>query len=152
MGTLSRSGCPKILSRVSKIIISKTLCKRGKSTRSIARTLVNSVFSASHSTVYRYFRHSIDVYPYKRQRIPRLTNKMMQNRLDFALKHKNWTVTDWEKVLWSDESPFQLFAPPNRQNDQVFQMCRIPGENPSLGDDVPSGTLRTPYNPSETER
>ena len=77
-------------------------------------------FSASHSTVYHYLRHSINVYPYKRQRIPRLTNKMMQNRLDFALKHKNWTVTDWEKVLWSDESPFQLFAPPNRQNDQVW--------------------------------
>ena len=44
----------------------------------------------------------------------------MQNRLDFALKHKNWTVTDWEKVLWSDESPFQLFAPLNRQNDRVW--------------------------------
>ena len=120
LGTLPRSGRPKILSRVSKIIISKTLCKKGKSTRSIARILVNSGFSASHSTVYRYLRHSIDVYPYKRQRIPRLTNKMMQNRLDFALKHKNWTVTDWEKVLWSDESPFQLFAPPNRQNDRVW--------------------------------
>ena len=28
LGTLPRSGRPKILSRVSKIIISKTLCKR----------------------------------------------------------------------------------------------------------------------------
>ena len=119
LGTLPRSGRPKILSRVSKIIISKILCKRGKSTRSIARTLVNSGFSASHSTVHRYLRHSINVYPYKKQRIPHLTNKMMHNRLDFALKHKNWNVTDWEKVLWSDESPFQLFAPQNRQNDRV---------------------------------
>ena len=120
LGTLPRSGRPKILSRVPKIIISKTLCKRSKSTRSIARNLVSSGYPASHSTVYRYLRHSINVYPYKRQCIPRLAEKMKQNRLNFALKLKNWTVTDWEKVLWSDESPFQLFAPPNRQNDRVW--------------------------------
>ena len=40
------------------------LCQRGKSTRFIARTLVNSGFSASYSTVHHYLRHSINVYPY----------------------------------------------------------------------------------------
>ena len=118
METLPRNGRPKILSR-------KTLGKRGKSTRTIARNLVNSGYTASHSTVHRYLRNSINVYPYKRQQIPRLTEKMKQNRLNFALKHKNWTVTDWQKVLWSDESPFQLFAPPNRQNDRVWSHSSI---------------------------
>ena len=106
METLPRNGRPKILSCIPKIIISKTLGKRGKSTRTIACNLVNSGYTASHSTVNRYLRNSINVYPYKRQQIPRLTEKMKQNRLNFALKHKNWTVTDWQKVLWSDESPF----------------------------------------------
>ena len=50
---------------------------------------------------------------------------MKQNRLNFALKLKNWTITDWQKVLWSDESPFQLFAPPNRQNDRVWSHSSI---------------------------
>ena len=125
METLPRNGRPKILSRIPKIIISKTLGKRGKSTRTIARNLVNSGYTASHSTVHRYLRNSINVYPYKRQQIPRLTEKMKQNRLNFSLKHKNWTVTDWQKVLWSDESPFQLFAPPNRQNDRVWSHSSI---------------------------
>ena len=78
------------------------------------RNLVNSGYSASHSTVYRYLKDTINVYPYKRPRIPRLTEKMKQNRLDFSLKRKNLTIADWEKIMWSDEPPFQLFAPPNR--------------------------------------
>ena len=106
-------------------MISKTFGKRGKSTRLIARNLVNSGYSASYLTVYRNLKDTINVYPYKRPRIPRLTEKMKKNRLNFALKRKNWTIADWEKIMWSDESPFQLFAPPNRQNDRVWSRSSI---------------------------
>ena len=92
LGTLPRSGRPKVLSRVPKIMISKTFGKRGKFTRLIARNLVNSGYSASHLTVYRNLKDTINVYPYKRPRIPRLTEKMKKNRLDFAIKRKNCTL------------------------------------------------------------
>ena len=85
LGTLPGSERPKVLSRVPKIIISKTLGERGKSTRLIARNLVNSGYSVSHSTVYRYLKDTINVYPYKRPRIPRLTEKM-KKKTRFRLK------------------------------------------------------------------
>ena len=38
----------------------------------------------------------------------------------FAQTRKDWTIEDWKKVLWSDESPFQMLPIPNRQNDRVW--------------------------------
>ncbi|KAI6652984.1 hypothetical protein LOD99_4061 [Oopsacas minuta] len=45
---------------------------------------------------------------------------MEKSRIEFAQKHKGWIVEDWNRVLWSDESPFELFPTPNRQNDRVW--------------------------------
>jgi len=39
----------------------------------------------------------------KRKR-PRLLKHHRQARLDFALTHKDWTVDDWKRVVWSDET------------------------------------------------
>ena len=40
---------------------------------------------------------------------PRLTPTMKLKRLAFAKKHVSWTVQQWEKVLFSDESTLQQF-------------------------------------------
>jgi transposase len=39
---------------------------------------------------------------------PFISPQNVKNRLDWARKHKDWTVEQWKKVLWSDESPFVL--------------------------------------------
>ena len=118
--TKTRSGRPPILNRVNKIIISKTLTKKRQSTRKIAKRLNSSSDTVSHMTVYRYLTNSIGASAFKRQKTPRLSAKNIQDRLNFAKKHQNWGVEDWKKVLWSDESPFELYATPNRHNDRVW--------------------------------
>ena len=50
---------------------------------------------------------------------PLFTNRFRQNRLRFAYEHRDWTFEEWKRVLWSDESPFELFASTNRQNDRI---------------------------------
>jgi hypothetical protein len=35
---------------------------------------------------------------------PLFSIKLRQRRLDFALKHKNWTVEDCTRVIWSDKT------------------------------------------------
>ena len=35
--------------------------------------------------------------------------KNRKARFDFAHRLRNWTIAKWRKVLWSDESKFQLF-------------------------------------------
>ena len=34
----------------------------------------------------------------------------MKARLKFARTHLDWSVADWGRVLWSDESKFNLFS------------------------------------------
>ena len=40
--------------------------------------------------------------------MPLLSAKNRKLRLQFAQAHQNWTIEDWKKVAWSDESRFLL--------------------------------------------
>jgi transposase len=46
---------------------------------------------------------------------PLLSKTYRKKRLEFAMKYKNWTVQDWKKVIWSDESKFQIFGSDGRK-------------------------------------
>lgn len=41
---------------------------------------------------------------------PLISPKNRQARLSFARRFQHWSKSDWEKVLWSDESKFNLFS------------------------------------------
>ena len=41
---------------------------------------------------------------------PLLRPANIKSWLDFARRHKNWTVQQWETELWSEESAFLLFC------------------------------------------
>ena len=43
-------------------------------------------------------------------RKPLLRKVNQQKRLAWAKFHENWTVQQWKKVLWSDESKFEIFG------------------------------------------
>jgi DDE superfamily endonuclease len=52
---------------------------------------------------------------------PLLTEKMVKKRLAFCHKHKSWSDADWENVMFSDESKFDLYNP-------RAQRCRRPSQ------------------------
>ena len=41
---------------------------------------------------------------------PFLTEKQRKARYQFAKEHLNWTVDQWKRVIWTDESSFQIGA------------------------------------------
>lgn len=53
-------------------------------------------------------------------------------RLCFAIAHKDWTVEDWNKVLWSDESLVRVGELPQKpriwrqSNEKYFSECIVP--------------------------
>ena len=55
---------------------------------------------------------------------PRLTADHKRRRLVWAQEHLTWTPADWQRVLWSDESRFQLF-----QSDGRVYVRRSVGED-----------------------
>ncbi|KAI6661473.1 hypothetical protein LOD99_13346 [Oopsacas minuta] len=120
-----KSGRPPKIDRVAKIVIARSLGKRRQSTRKLALRLTRRGCNVSHTSVHRYLRKFLGTTPFKRPRRPRLTLKMKENRIEFAQKHMDWTVEDLNRVLWSDESPFELFPTPNRQNDKFGARIQV---------------------------
>ena len=43
------------------------------------------------------------------------TKRHKRERLDFALSYKNWTIDDWKKVFWSDETKINHLGSDGRQ-------------------------------------
>lgn len=41
---------------------------------------------------------------------PLISTKNRKARIDFAKRHLNWSIEDWKKVIFSDESKFLLFG------------------------------------------
>ena len=39
---------------------------------------------------------------------PRLLEEHAKKRLEWAKQHRNWTYTEWSKVIWSDESSIKV--------------------------------------------
>ncbi|GBN57888.1 hypothetical protein AVEN_26547-1, partial [Araneus ventricosus] len=37
-------------------------------------------------------------------RVPLLTKRHRQLRLQWAWEHRDWTMDEWKRVVWSDES------------------------------------------------
>jgi hypothetical protein len=65
-------------------------------------------------------------------RKPLLRKENVAKRLKFALEHKDWTKEQWSKVLWSDESKFELFGTKRRTfvrrmpHERFKKNCVIP--------------------------
>lgn len=46
---------------------------------------------------------------------PRLTSRQKRLRMEFALRHKEWTLEDWKRVVWSDETKINRLGSDGRK-------------------------------------
>ena len=63
----------------------------------------------SESTVNRRLRDN-NLFGRRPSRKPLISKKNWMARIKFTKKHLYWTKQDWGKVLWSDESKYNLFS------------------------------------------
>ena len=63
---------------------------------------------------------------------PLLREANVKARLNFARTHRNWTVEQWDSVLWSDENSFELFCGSKRAyvrrrvGERYSPQCAVP--------------------------
>jgi transposase len=46
---------------------------------------------------------------------PKLLNRHKKQRLDFAKKYEYWTIEDWKRIIWSDETKINRFGSDGRK-------------------------------------
>ena len=61
------------------------------------------------STTIRSYIHKCQLKLYCAKRKPYVNSVQKHRRLLWARRHLGWTITQWKRVLWSDESVFQIF-------------------------------------------
>ncbi len=71
----------------------------------------------SSTTICSYI-HKCQLKLYCAKRKPYVNSVQKRRRLLWARRHLGWTITQWKRVLWSDESVFQVFF-------QVFRYKRV---------------------------
>ena len=52
---------------------------------------------------------------------PQMKKKNCVKRLQWAKEHKHWTIDQWNKVFWPDESKFEIFG----SNKSVYVRRRV---------------------------
>jgi len=106
-----RSGRPtKITPEVTQKLVAKVRLDRfGRemTCADLAGFLSTGGIDISASTIHKILK-KIGFRKTKPTRKPGLTKKMKKERLEWCRAHENWTLEDWKKVIWTDETAVVL--------------------------------------------
>src|SRR6266850_834355 len=94
-----------------------TQIKTGKASNAVqAMKHINTIIShpVSSQTIRRVLKkHSFKAVVKKKK--PLLSGRHRKARLAFAQKYREWTVEDWKRVIWSDETKINRFGSDGRE-------------------------------------
>jgi transposase len=112
----SRGGRPSKLSpSLRRFCVNWMTTGKAKSAKNVQKRLLEDQnVAVSRMTIGRTL-HSAGLGAFEKVSKPLLSKKNIKERLDFAKQHKDWTVNDWRRVIWSDESKINRFNSDGRQ-------------------------------------
>ncbi len=84
----------------------------------------------SQTTVRRRIQQSGEFASYWASRKPFIREANRKKRLQWCLQHRHWTVEQWARVIWTDESPFVLHFNAKRRvwrrvGERYSQECTV---------------------------
>jgi transposase len=113
---VSSGGHPSKLSPTDKRSV-LTQITTGKAANAVQVTRhINTIIS--HPVCPQTVRNVLKQHSFKavtKKKKPLLTAVHRKKRLAFALKHREWTVEDWKRVMWSDETKINRIGSDGKQ-------------------------------------
>jgi transposase len=105
-----KKGRPRILSaRDESFCVREITSGRSPSAVKVAKSLqTNFEIKVSPDTVARVLKKR-GLKSGEKKKKPFLSKKNVKSRLEFAKIHQHWTVEDWKRVIFSDESKINKF-------------------------------------------
>jgi transposase len=116
---VSHGGCPKKLTGAN-IIYTKRGIRTGQIKNAVqaAKSLATINGQNISPQTVRNALKSTGMVSVAKQKKPLLSKKHRRARLEFAERHLEWTVDDWARVWWSDETKINRLGSDGR--DQVW--------------------------------
>ncbi|GFV92223.1 transposable element Tcb1 transposase [Trichonephila clavipes] len=96
----------------------------------IANELLSSCNVSVSAQTVRNVLHSADLKDRTPRKKPYISEVNRKRRLEFAMKYKNKPMHLWKKVIFSDESKFEIFTPPSirkiwRNNKTALELQNV---------------------------
>lgn len=133
-------GRPRILNARDEAHLKRLRLKdRFQTTSKLKEDLVNITNKPCSTNTIRRRLNEMGINACRPAKKPILTQKMRSTRLEWSTSHANWTVLDWQNVIFSDESKFNLIGA-----DGGARVWRRKGERYSNECVLPS-VLHSPY-------
>ena len=101
------SGPVKTLSLLEMLRLKKIVKRSPKMSARMIRQLHPFLQKISIRVLQRILKNDLNLPCRRPAKKPLLTDAMREKRLKFARDHLNWTVEDWAKVMFTDESTFR---------------------------------------------
>jgi transposase len=132
----SSGGRPLKLSSAN-ICFAQCLISSGKADTAVDATkaLCTVTNQSLHAQTVRCSLKMAGMKAVVKKKRPLLSKKHRKERMDFALAHQDWTLEDWKKVVWSDETKINRLGSDGRK-----WVWKKAGEG--LSDRVVEGTLK----------
>jgi len=109
--------------------------QKAEHTTELAKTLQDMNGESISARTIRRALKKVGMKAVVKRKRPLLTKRHRRERLDFAMAHKDWTVEDWKRVVWSDETKINRLGSDGRK-----WVWKKPGEG--LSDRVVDGTVK----------
>ena len=103
--TAKKSGRPRLNTDCNLHKLQQVLEGNQKST---LEEIINSLTVAVSTSTVQRRAHKMGFKNRFAVKKPFANNISQQKQLAFAREHINWKVSDWSKVIWSDESSFEI--------------------------------------------
>ena len=130
------SGCPKLLTPADTYYVVHLVASQKADNASQVKKLLTHTLPHPVST--KTIHQNLSCTGMKavvKVKCPLLTAKHHRVHLDWALAHQNWTLEDWKRVVWSDETKINHLGSDGRK-----WIWKKKGEG--LSDRLVSGTLK----------
>lgn len=93
----------KISKNLGRLIMRRLNTGEYKNAAHTARQLSSEGYNLSPDTIRR-FLHNAGWHAFQKPKLLPLTKMRKQVRFEFAKTHRSWTVDDWKRVVFSDET------------------------------------------------
>ena len=101
----SKGGRPAKISEATTRRIQRAVTSgKANTATEVARQLCNDAIANVHPITVRRALRRVGLVARKKIKKPRFQDRYKKLRLEFAKKHASWTVEDWSRVIWSDET------------------------------------------------